>query len=114
MDNRFCLITKYGAIELTRFVTTIGRLRCAIKLHSAECDDIHGSFIILPDGKIKLRNRSTSCVIFINDDCINPGEKTFLNIGDIISFSGVESFRLLSMDELEPIEVTDIVPLSPD
>lgn len=111
---RFGLVTNFGAIEIKRYVTTIGRLRCNIKLHSAECSDQHASLILLPNGQLKLRNRSNDENIFVNDDCLYPGQYALLSIGTIISFSGVESFRVCSMDDLPVISVTNLLELTPD
>lgn len=113
MDIQFCLVTRYGAIEINRYVTTIGRVHCNIKLHSAECADHHASLICLPDGRLKLRNRSLDEVIFVNDHSLHPNQTIILAIGDIISFSGVESFRLLTNDLLPSIEIFEL-ELSPD
>lgn len=111
MDKQFFLMTKYGAIPLNDFVTKIGRLRCHLKLHSAECSSWHGSIIIRADRKIKLINHSTSKHIFINDIKINPNESSYLEIGDVISFSGVETFKLVNE---APVVELSVVELTPD
>lgn len=104
MDIQFCLVNRYGDTEINRFFTTIGRVLCNIKLYSAECSDHHASLICLPDGRLKLRNRSLNEVIFVNDHPVHRSQTVILSIGDVISFSGVESFRLLTNDLLSSVE----------
>lgn len=108
METKYFLVTRFGAVPLDRFVTTIGRTNCNIKLHSAACSHRHGSFIFLPDGSLKLKNHSSTNLIFINDAKLEPGCYSIVSVGDVVSFSGVETFKICDEDI-----TANLLPTSP-
>lgn len=108
----FFLVNKFGAIKLTKLVTRVGRRNCDICLHSLACSDRHGSIIQRSDGTIVIINHSSEEFVFINDYKLDPGQSISLSAGDIISFSGDETFKLVEADRLSSIFVAS--SLSPD
>lgn len=113
-DKDYHLITRYGAIKLCSILTTIGHLGCNIKLHSPDCAPRHASIVIRPDGTVKIFNRA-DCeehYIYVNDVKLLPGQFVYLNVDDIISFSGVESFKFVH--DVPTIILNDFIQLTPD
>lgn len=108
----YFLVNKFGAIKLTKLVTRVGRRNSDVCLHSLACSDRHGSIIQRSDGTVVIINHSFDEFIFINDYKLDPGQSISLTTGDIISFSGDETFKLVEADHLSSIFVA--ASLSPD
>lgn len=108
----FFLVNKFGAIKLTKLVTRIGRRDSDIRLHSLACSDRHGSIIQRPDDTLVIINHSFGKFIFVDDYKLDPGQSISLSAGDIISFSGDETFKFVEADRLSSISVAS--SLSPD
>lgn len=89
----FYLITKFGAIEIKKWVTCIGRKDCDIRLHFFSCSHRHGSIILRPDGTISLINHSMDEPIFINKIELDLRQGISLKDGDVVSFSGDHFFK---------------------
>jgi len=110
----FFLVNKFGAIQLTKLVTRVGRLNSDVRLHSLACSDRHGSIIQRADGIVVIINHSPDEFIFINDYKLEPGQSISLSPDDIISFSGDETFKFIETDQLSTIFVIGSPSLSPD
>lgn len=110
----FFLLTKFGAITLTRWLTRIGRRNCDVRLHSLACSDRHGSIIQRPDGLTILVNHSFEAPIYINNFYLEPGQSIALSSGDVICFSGDESFKFVESDQLPTVLIISSPRLSPD
>lgn len=108
----FFLVTKFGAILLTKLVTRVGRCNSDVKLHSLACSQRHGSIIQRSDGTVVIINHSDDEFIFINDYRLEPAQSITLSSGDVLSFSGDESFRFIETDY--PPSVCVESSLSPD
>lgn len=108
----YYLVNKFGAIKLTKLVTRVGRRNCDICLRSLACSDRHGSIIQRSDDTLVIINHSFDEFISINDYRLDPGQSITLSAGDIISFSGDETFKLVEADHLSSIFVA--ASLSPD
>lgn len=110
----YFLINKFGAIELTKIITSVGRRKNSdIHLMSLECSVDHARIILCSDNSVVISNRSEDEKIFINDFDVHPNQRHPLHVGDIISFAGVESFKFEEFPEIPTIEIHD-VSLTPD
>lgn len=110
----YFLITKYGAIKLTKWVTRVGRQHCDIHLSSLSCSSRHGSIIQRSDGLLTIINHSPDEFIYINEYRLDPGQSIALSHGDVISFSGDEFFKIVHSDVLPTILIVSSPRLSPD
>lgn len=108
------LVTRFGAILLDRTVNSIGRERCAVKLYSKHCSRRHAVIMYLSDGSIKIKNQSMYNYIFVNDQKVVPNQSCILAEGDLISFSGVETFKLYRGDICVDLTLSSPISLSPD
>lgn len=110
----FFLVNKFGAIKLTKLVTRVGRGNCDVRLHSLACSDRHGSIIQRSDNTVVITNHSLDEPIFINDNKIDPGQSFALSSGDVVSFSGDDTFKFVEADRLSSVFVIGSPSLSPD
>jgi len=109
------LVNAFGAIRLSNLVNRIGRESDnGIRLRSNLCSRRHASIINRADNTWVIVNHSAHCAIFINDTKLEPGNSINLTIGDIISFSGVVTFRFSGPEAGATIEIPDDITLTPD
>lgn len=105
----YFLINKFGAIQLTKVITSVGRKKNSdIHLMSLDCSMDHARIILRSDNSVVISNRSEHKIFFINDFDLLPNQKHPLCAGDIISFAGVESFKLEEFAEIPTIEIRDV------
>ena len=78
-------------------ITKIGHKNCQVKLHSPDCADWHASIVIKPNREAVIIRHAEE-TIFINDNELF--EKRILKENDIISFSGIETYRFITKTEI--------------
>lgn len=110
----YFLINRFGAIQLTEYVTRLGRRNCDIRLYSLACSYRHASIIQRADDTVSIINHSDDEPIFINRTEIEPGQSVALIHGDTISFSGDDTFKFVKWQALPSVYVDSSRPLSPD
>lgn len=112
--KEFFLVTQFGAIQLNSIRTTVGHRASDVKLHSPDCADRHASIIVRPDGAVKIFNRAESAdhYIYIDDIKLLPGDFMYLKTDNVISFSGVETFKFV--DSVPTVVITEPLHFSPD